>query len=363
MRIVRRWRFGFYIEPGIAGISKEFARSPEQCSNRMMAGTDLNKNPLVDRVKALRTAIDELRQNGGNRVNHVQGELEALGVAWARTERWIAILDLKNPKGLERLATLTQSAVSQVKQLPDHGHGPEYDASRASFKATLSGLLTQVLLQGLLAIEKDEDVITKFSADGEKQLIAQKEEFDQILGELKKTLESSRAAAVQAEESAKKVGVTVHMTAFSTAADSHRRSALFWAAASGLCATFLAVGALSAINEGNGPPLPKESWYVAANLSHYLARALVVSLVSFLMVFFTRNFRSAKHNEVVNRHRAGALATRDTLLTAQGNRGDDVVNLHVAEAVFAAQPSGYVESDGHGTHVTELLDFVRNNRV
>lgn len=213
-----------------------------------MARNEAAKHPLVEKVSALRSTIEDLRKTGGNQVNHVHGELQALSAAWARAQKWISVLDVKNPQELERLAILTESAVSNARRLPQHGTGPEYEAPRASLKADLSGLLAQVLLQGLLALERDEDVIDKFSAEGAQQLGEQKAEYDQLLQQLKSTLESSQAAAAQAEESARKVGVTVNMTAFSIAADSHRRWAIGWAVGAGLTAVFLAFGALRAMS-------------------------------------------------------------------------------------------------------------------
>jgi D-serine deaminase-like pyridoxal phosphate-dependent protein len=215
---------------------------------------------------------------------------------------------------------------------------------------------------GVNAVEKDESTLSELAKRFEATLAEQRQAHDSVMAEIKKSLEMATQASEAATESAKKVGVTVHMTAFATAAAGHRRAAFIWAIATCCIAIGLLVGAVYSIVCGDGPPVRDGSWYLAANLSHYLARALAVSLGSFLLVFCTRNFRSAKHNEVVNSHRAGALATHDTLRVGAGNRVDEVVSLHVAEAVFTSQPSGYAESDDHGTHLTELLAALKNLR-
>jgi hypothetical protein len=325
-----------------------------------MTKPDAAKDDLAERVGALRKTVASVLEKPNNGIHALTAELRALSDVLVHAQRWSARASGKNRDPIELTIAQIDGILKALPKIPDRG--PELEAAALPLRTNLVSVLVQFALQGVKTIEKDEATLDTLVKKFEDALAAQKSVHESLVAEIQKSLDSARRASESATESARKVGVTVHMTAFSTAASTHAKWAIGWAVCTVLIVTLLFSGAYHSIVDGDGPPVPEGSWHVAANLSHYLARGLAVSLGSFLLVFCTRNFRSAKHNEVINRHRAGALATHDTLRAERGSRVDEAITLHVAEAVFTPQSSGYGDNPAQGTHVTELLNAISSSR-
>jgi hypothetical protein len=201
----------------------------------------------------------------------------------------------------------------------------------------------------------------------EKQLAVTVERIAQKEKELAQKLELAVSAQSKSEEilraiqeEGNKITAAKQSKEFTTAATAHDTEAMRWACASiGIATAILFSSAYAAYN-GSGPPLPTETWTAAANISHFAARALAMSILSFLLVLCARNYRSAKHNAITNGHRAKALNTFDQFKNATEGRAQDVILVQATTAIFSPQPTGYVDgSMGPGTHVTELLRVVR----
>jgi hypothetical protein len=188
------------------------------------------------------------------------------------------------------------------------------------------------------SIEEDRDAARGIRSDAKR-----------IVGETNDALKAAReAVALQA--------VATQGAHFSDAAEAYREDATFW----GRCATVLGgiiIGAgIVFITCGHGPPLPKESWLAASNLSYFGARLLIVSVVSFGLVVTVKNYRAARHNVVMNEHRARALRTFEQFRNAAPEgKVQDAILLHASEAVFSVQSSGFSEAALGGTHVAEVI--------
>lgn len=170
------------------------------------------------------------------------------------------------------------------------------------------------------------------------------------------TLRAAEAALVKANEALVAGTVVAERRAFKKAATDAGNEARAWGGAALACA--IAIGALviAAITSEGSPPFETQSWVVAGNLAFFAERALLVSLFSFLLVVCVRNFRSAKHNQVLNKHREHALATFPELRKALSGTVADAVVLHAAEAIFSVQATGYASGEPlAATHVTEIL--------
>jgi hypothetical protein len=320
-----------------------------------MANQNQPTDGVAKRATELRDLIEGQLAKPNNGVNGLIEQLRSLSYTLARVPQWLARTNATPMvRNLAEVAVIhLEPAINLIPAIPMHG--PELASKTEEVRPMLAAALATLLAFGIGALEKDEGEIAAMEGQVNGMLAAQKKEYDAVIAEARGAVEMAKKAAEQATESAKKVGVTVQMTAFAVARDSHQKLAGVWEKRTAAVAVLLLGAAVVEIFFGSGPPDGKGSWYVAGNLSHYLARALAVSLISYLLVLCTKNFRAAKHNEIVNGHRAWALATFDTLRTPSNKTLDDAIMLQVAGAVFTPQPSGYDGSETSGTHITELL--------
>ena len=75
-----------------------------------------------------------------------------------------------------------------------------------------------------------------------------------------------------------------------------------------------------------------------------ISRVVLMSLLSFALVWMARNYRASRHNAVVNRHRENDLKTFRAFV--EGPQDDPQVRnailLQASQSIFAPQTSGYI---------------------
>jgi hypothetical protein len=78
------------------------------------------------------------------------------------------------------------------------------------------------------------------------------------------------------------------------------------------------------------------------------------------MIWTGRIYRAYKHNAVVNRHRANALATFEAFAKAASDmETKNAVLLQATQCIFAPQQTGYVSGEPETT-MPPVLEIVRN---
>jgi hypothetical protein len=205
------------------------------------------------------------------------------------------------------------------------------------------------LQKGIQALEKQRAATEGIRAETEKTLKDLEAEVSMRLGAVDKALEAAHRAALLE-------GVTKQGREFRFARRGHAKEANHWALGAAVAGSFIVAGCVWVYFCPHAPPLPDKSWMVAANLSYFGVRVLLVSVLSFIMVVSVRNYRGARHNEVMNAHRARALATFRNFTEGADPAVVQAVTLQAAQAIFGVQPSAYAEPGPVGsTHFAELL--------
>jgi hypothetical protein len=145
------------------------------------------------------------------------------------------------------------------------------------------------------------------------------------------------------KQQAADAGVSVHSQIYSEQADRHAATAKWWFAATivATVATFVAavLGLVLAVVY-TPPDVPSALQYIVAKL-------IVISVLSFSVIWCSRNYRAEKHNETLNRHRANSLGTFRTFMEgAQDKATKEAILLFCANSAFGHRPSGYDKEDG-----------------
>ncbi|MDQ3380157.1 MAG: hypothetical protein M3546_07515 [Actinomycetota bacterium] len=79
-------------------------------------------------------------------------------------------------------------------------------------------------------------------------------------------------------------------------------------------------------------------------------RLFVLGLAAFGLGFFSRNYRVARHQQVVNEHKRNALRTYNRFLgTITRDEERDLVTAELARRVFENVESGYITSSSEKT--------------
>jgi hypothetical protein len=175
-------------------------------------------------------------------------------------------------------------------------------------------------------------------------------------GEIEGIQKKSEAAYAAIQSAAAETGASKHANEFGTLADSHRRFAYGWLAATALVGalTFFVVYRLVAKEQladdaRNG---------VIARF--VILRATVFALLSYMTVWTSRNYRAHRHLDVLNRHRAKALATFETFASsAKDEATKNAVLLETTRCIFNAGATAYAADESEGSTVP-IIEIVKS---
>jgi hypothetical protein len=170
------------------------------------------------------------------------------------------------------------------------------------------------------------------------------ERFEIELGKSQAEIESALNAIKQ---QAAEAGISQNAKYFADEAVAHGADARKWriatiwtsVAAGVVAAGFLALSLLYTPDSA------------AAAIQLVASKIIVLSVLSFAIVWTARNYRSHRHNEIVNRHRAHALSTFKTFAEGSDDQAvKEAILLAAADSAFSARSSGFDGNEGDSNH-------------
>jgi len=188
-----------------------------------------------------------------------------------------------------------------------------------------------------------------------------KNELDQLWEELNPLLEPVKKSKAELDEiimrqhevsqavknvelSLPRLGVGAHAATFEELVAKHAKASYMWfcATVTLTCLTFL-VAILDYLHT-QGFLFPSQQVDVPSSIA---SRVIIFSLLSFATLWASKNYRSQKHNEATNQHRATALRTYASIFKgAHSPDIEDKLLVIAADAMFRDRPTGY---DGYDT--------------
>jgi len=183
-----------------------------------------------------------------------------------------------------------------------------------------------------------------------EQVTTLKTEKEKGIAEIQGALQQVRRAAAEA-------GVAQHAIHFSSESRRFQTESYWWLGAALVFAASTVAYALF----GLGHDLAKlsEAAPIGRVIQVLASRIVVLSVLTFGLVWTARNYAACRHNLVVNRHRQNALSTFETFAKAASDaQTKDAVLIQATQSIFCSQPSGFVKGDaetGGSNHVVEIV--------
>jgi hypothetical protein len=177
------------------------------------------------------------------------------------------------------------------------------------------------------------------------------------LGVMVETGAEAQLVLDQIRKAAAETGVSQEAIHFKVDADGHWKAAWYWAAGCVVLTTVLVLLSIFLFARPTEMGEGSSGWVAAQRIG---GRVLLVSVVSSLLVFCAKNFGTSRHNYVVNRHRANALAAFQSFVSGTADaQTRDAILLQAAKSVFSPQTSGYLRKDGEGQGGVGMVEIVR----
>jgi hypothetical protein len=94
-------------------------------------------------------------------------------------------------------------------------------------------------------------------------------------------------------------------------------------------------------------------------IQYVVAKVILLSTLSFAILWCGKNYKAHKHNETLNQHRANALMTfRAFVEGASDPAVKDAILLHAAQAAFSPRPTAYDSPEKDTTPINPVVEIL-----
>ncbi|MCH8010886.1 MAG: hypothetical protein IIA61_02890 [Candidatus Marinimicrobia bacterium] len=175
----------------------------------------------------------------------------------------------------------------------------------------------------------------------------------------KKMLESYKVDAEKAlqavKDQAAEAGVATNAQIFLTDSENHAKTAKKWLTATILASIItLVVTVIFVLISFIYKP---ESTAVA--IQYVVSKLILLSTLSFGIFWSARNYKSSKHNETLNKHRANALMTFRAFVEGSSDQQiKEAILLQAAQAAFVNRPTGFEVQEKESQTVNPVVEIL-----
>jgi hypothetical protein len=169
-------------------------------------------------------------------------------------------------------------------------------------------------------------------------------------------LESIRSAAAEA-------GVSQNSVHFRNEASDHLTSSKNWLIAIATLSLLLVCFSLwgTKLLGWIGLEDPGSSGDIILQIRFYLQKTVIIFVLIFALILATKNYNSARHNYVVNKHRSNSLSSFQAFVaSASDEQTKNAVLLQATQSIFSHQPSGYIKTDGENSSQGTVIEVMRS---
>ncbi len=185
-----------------------------------------------------------------------------------------------------------------------------------------------------------------------------KAESEKLVEFISQARREAEAALTAVKEQAAEAGVSTNADIFLKDSEAHSKQAGKWMTATIWISAITLVIAAGAfiVSFLYHPPS------VATAVQYVVSKLILFSVLSFGVFWCVRNYKSQKHNEILNRHRANALRTfRAFVEGTADDRVKDAILLHAAQAAFRSRPTGFDSPESDSAVVNPIVDVIGRN--
>ena len=195
----------------------------------------------------------------------------------------------------------------------------------------------------------------KIEREAKGYFATMREEAD-TFKEMLETYKADAEKALQAvKDQAAEAGVSTNAQIFLTDSGSHGKAAKKWLKATIWTAiiTLLVTIVFVLISFKYKPD------NVAASIQYVVSKLILISTLFFGIFWCAKNYKSSKHNETLNKHRANALMTFRAFVEGSGDQQvKEAILLQAAQAAFVNRPTGYESQEKESQTINPVVEIL-----
>lgn len=97
----------------------------------------------------------------------------------------------------------------------------------------------------------------------------------------------------------------------------------------------------------------------ATAIQYVVSKLILLSTLSFGIFWCAKNYKSSKHNETLNKHRANALMTFRAFVEGSGDQQiKEAILLQAAQAAFVNRPTGYESQEKESQAINPVVEIL-----
>lgn len=183
-------------------------------------------------------------------------------------------------------------------------------------------------------------------------MMQQAESFEKSLASYKSDAELALQAV---KDQAAEAGVASNAQIFLMDSNEHAGVAKKWLFATGitsLVTLVVAVGfvAISFLYKPESTPVA---------IQYVISKLILLSTLFFAIFWCAKNYRSSKHNETLNKHRANALMTFKAFVEGSSEQQiKEAILLQAAQAAFVNRPTGYETQEKEAQAINPVVEVL-----
>ena len=258
-------------------------------------------------------------------------------------ERRIDILPTQELKKVQGAAASLTALIEKVRgfSVESGNPGEACQGIKNEILGAYDGIVHPLLVPlSFTAVQTTDYASREREAEGHGARL--KTEHDNMLVFIEDAKKGAQRALEAVQEQAAQAGVSTNAQVFNKEAEDRSNSAASWMTATIWLTSITGVAALGGLMLAFywTPGSPAEAIHFVAS------KLILLSALTVATVWCARNYRSHKHNETLNRHRAHALMTFKAFVEGTSDvHVKDAVLVEAAQAAFTGRTTGY-ESAG-----------------
>jgi len=183
-----------------------------------------------------------------------------------------------------------------------------------------------------------------------------KTEQDKHSAFIEKSRGETEKAMSAIKDQAAKAGVSRNAVIFLEDSTAHKKLAKNWLIATIVVSALTFVAAVASFYYSNFVYQPAT---IQDTIQFVASKLIVLSIMSFVIFWCTKNYKSQKHNETLNKHRANALMTFNAFVEGSADqRVKDAILLQAAQAAFACRPTGFDAPENETQVINPFVDIL-----
>ena len=281
---------------------------------------------------------------------------EMLDLCKQLNQRDLSRLTVSQLNAISQACTKLSSLIQQVRAFTLNQNTPG-DVCK-NIVAAVGGAYDEVMNPLLLPLAFTGTQATdyaKIEREAKGYHATMKAEADSLSTFIANARKDAESALSAVKELAAEAGVSTNAEIFVGDAQKHHDLSRAWLKATIVVASVTFFAAVAALVTAFVYQ-PKD---LSAAIQYVVAKVLVLSTLSFGVLWCARNYKSEKHNETLNKHRANALMTFRAFVEGTSDvRVKDAILLQAAQAAFSARPTGFDAAEKDTQTISPVVEIL-----